>query len=61
VIGVDGLIERLAPGGIARALLGSLARGRRHRMLAGNELDLADPARPRLWSATETAARRLSA
>jgi hypothetical protein len=61
VIGVDGLIERLAASGIAQALLGSLTRGRRHRVLAWEELDLADPERPRLRSATESAARRLSA
>jgi len=61
VIGVDGLIERLAAGGIARALLGSLAPGRRHRTVAWNELDLADPERPRLRPASGGAARRLSA
>jgi hypothetical protein len=61
VIGVDGLIERLAAGGIARALLGSLAPGRRHRTLAWHELDLSDPERPRLRSASGAAERRLSA
>jgi hypothetical protein len=61
VIGVDGLIERLAAGGIVRALLGALAPKRRHRTVAWNELDLADPERPRLRSASGAAVRRLSA
>ena len=61
VIGVGGLIERLAAGGIAQALLGSFVPAHRHRTLAWHELDLADPDRPRLRSASRGAARRLSA
>jgi hypothetical protein len=61
VVGVDGLIERLAAGGIAQALLGSLARRRRSRTLGWNELDLSDPERPRLRPYPGDDARRLSA
>ena len=60
VLGVDGLLERLAAGAIVGALLGPLARQRRRRTIGWDELDLSDPARPRLRS-SGGAARRLSA
>ena len=60
VLGVDGLIERLAAGAIVQGLLGTLAGRRRRRTLGWDELDLSDPDRPRLRSSgNET--RRLSA
>jgi hypothetical protein len=61
VLGVDGLIERLAAGAIVAGLLGPLARRRRRRTIAWNELDLTDPGRPRLRSAAGGEAPRLSA
>ena len=61
VVGVGGLIERLAAGGIARALLGPLAARPRRRTIPWTDLDLADPERPRLRRSTGGAARRLSA
>lgn len=61
VLGLGGLIERLAAGAIARAVLGPLARRRRRRDLAWAELDLADPERPRLRAPGRSARRRLSA
>ena len=51
VLGVGGLIERLAAGAILRALLGPLAIRPRRRTISWNELDLDDPERPRLRSA----------
>ena len=49
VLGLDGLLERLAAGAITQALLGPLGgRRRRRRTIGWNELDLSDPERPRL-------------
>jgi hypothetical protein len=50
VLGVDGLIERLAAGAIVQGLLGALAGQRRRRTVAWDELDLSDPDCPRLRS-----------
>jgi hypothetical protein len=61
VLGVGGLIERLAAGGIAQALLGALAVRQRRRTIRWNDLDLADPERPRLRPASGGDARRVSA
>jgi hypothetical protein len=60
VLGVDGLIERLAAGAIVQGLLGTLAGQRRRRTVAWDELDLSDPDRPRLRSSGNDK-RRLSA
>jgi hypothetical protein len=61
VLGMDGLLERLAAGAIAEALLGTLARRRRRRTIAWDELDLTDPGRPRLRSSSGGEGRPLSA
>ncbi len=61
VLGIDGLIERLAAGAIVQALLGALAARRRRRTIGWDELDLTDPGRPRLAPSSGTGARRLSA
>ena len=53
VLGVDGLLERLAAGSIAVALLGPLAVRRRRQTLGWDELDLSDPERPRLRPARD--------
>lgn len=55
VLGLGGLIERIAAGGIARALLGALASRRRRRTIAWDELDLSDPDRPRLHESRNSA------
>jgi hypothetical protein len=48
ILGLDGLLERLAAGAIAHAILRGLARRARRRTVPWNELDLSDPERPRL-------------
>ena len=60
VLGVDGLIERLAAGAIVQGLLGTLAGRRRRRTIGWDELDLSNPDRPRLRSSRDEE-RRLSA
>ena len=50
VLGLGGLIERLAAGAIVQALLGPVAVRRRRRTIPWHELDLSDPERPRLRS-----------
>jgi hypothetical protein len=61
VIGVDGLLERLAAGAIAQGIVGTLAGARRRRRIGWDELDLSDPDRPRLRTASAGEERRLSA
>jgi hypothetical protein len=62
VLGLDGLLERLAAGAIVQGLVGTtLARRRRRRTIEWNELDLNDPDRPRLRRAAASESRRLSA
>ena len=48
VLGLDGLLERLAGGPLARGLLGRWARQRDAYTVPWDALDLADPERPRL-------------
>jgi hypothetical protein len=57
-LGLDELRERLAPGPVARAVLGPLARQRRRQTVAWSDLDFGDPVRPRL---RPSGAMRLSA
>ena len=61
VLGVDGLLERLAAGAIVQGIVGTLAGERRRRRIGWDELDLSDPDRPRLRSASAGEERRLSA
>ena len=61
VLGVDGLLERLAAGAIAQGIVGTLAGARRRRRIGWDELDLSDPDRPRLRTASAGEERRLSA
>jgi hypothetical protein len=61
VLGLDGLLERLAAGAIVQGIVGKLARRRRRRTIGWDELDLSDPARPRLRAASAGEKRRLSA
>ncbi|HXU90268.1 MAG TPA: hypothetical protein VFQ62_15550 [Methylomirabilota bacterium] len=61
VLGVDGLLERLAAGAIVQGIVGTLAGTRRRRRIGWDELDLNDPDRPRLRSASAGEGRRLSA
>ena len=61
VLGVDGLLERLAAGAIAQGVVGRLAGARRRRRIGWDELDLSDPDRPRLRAARAGEGRRLSA
>jgi hypothetical protein len=61
VLGVDGLLERLAAGAIVQGIVGTLARVRRRRRIGWDELDLSDPDRPRLRAAAASEGRRLSA
>jgi hypothetical protein len=48
VLGVGGLLERLAAGTIARAVLGPLARRAQRRTVPWADLDISDPEHPRL-------------
>ena len=48
VLGIGGLVERLAAGPLVRNVLGRLARAVERRTVPWDELDLTDPERPRL-------------
>ena len=48
VLGVDGLVERLAAGPLVAGLIGRWAPERERYTVPWNALDLSDPERPRL-------------
>ena len=48
VLGIGGLVERLAAGELVSNVLGRLARAVERRTVPWDELDLTDPERPRL-------------
>src|SRR5204863_9151232 len=48
LLGIGGLVERLAAGPLVRNVLGRLARAAERHTVPWDELDLTDPERPRL-------------
>ena len=58
VLGVDGLVERLAAGALVAALLGRWAPERQRHTVPWDALDLDDPERPRLTRTLSELRRR---
>ena len=58
VLGVGGLVERLAAGGLVASLLGRWALTPQQRTIPWDALDLTDPNRPRLTRTLAELGRR---